>query len=319
MRALTLISFSAALALASAAFFHARRKDHQNHNLKLAFPDGTFSLDEEGYYPPVRAFTAQCSRNKTCERCTPYPTLPPPVFAATSRKRNIVFLGDSVMAQLECDFRMALLESGVTPRPGSDGRSTIYPEIKASTVMYGIGCPWYCGADRLNEQMRILQESVPNSTTHLVFNLGAHYSSVGMLAKDLDSYRFLLLNLTAHSGAKAIVRTNGLTHFDNPTGEWNGRDKDSNFRGDIHRQCSPIKKKVVTLNHRLNELLIQFANELDADVVDITTLSDDFNSHPQSEFDPRTGMEVPTRDCLHLCLNCDMARAWNSMLLMHLR
>lgn len=244
--------------------------------------------------------TVACSRNFTCDKCSPSLLLTPEHFLRAARNTHVVFVGDSVTAQVECDYRQALSD-GEAVAINESSTGAYYPSLSASSRFITIGCPWRC-KNSTNE--RLFLEKTANNlaypTTHVVFNLGSHYS-VGRLKAALDNHREFLLHLK-DKGIKVLIRTLGVTHFPSSSGDYASfPHKSTDYV--CTRARNPMKSIIIPQNTYLTGL----AQNISADIIDITGLSDDHLSHPTL----KNGKY--TRDCRHICQNCGMLRSWNSL------
>ena len=179
---------------------------------------GTFSRTL-GHSPKM------CVRNHTCDTCAPMPTLPAHALAAAVRDKHLQFWGDSVQAQMECDFRYALNAIA----PFTDYHCSLvecgarYPSLNSSVKHVWAGCPHMvttCSPER--HQIHELPEeellAKARGATHIIFNIGAHYEEFEP-TNLLESLRRFHAVFT-RSGAKLIVRSQAETHFPTTDGLW---------------------------------------------------------------------------------------------------
>ena len=244
----------------------------------------------------------QCTRNYICNSCHPAPTLSPLHFVNVSYGKHLVFLGDSVSAQVECDYRQALADGFIFANKVSR-KGAYYSSISASSKYIQIGCPWRCKHNN-SESLYIknLGHVLSNSsTTHIILNIGSHYN-MSLFQSSLPIYKDFLNAMKDH-GIHIIIRTLGFTHFaSSPTGDF--KLKPNNISTRI--KCVPIQNHLDSIIIKQNLLLQELAYNLSVNIMDISGLSDDYMSHATS------------KDCRHLCQNCDMIRAWNSLLLRYI-
>lgn len=214
-------------------------------------------------------------------------------------------MGDSISAELECDYRQAIVDYDIRAL-NETNKGASYPSISSSSRFFTVGCDWYCKNGTYSEALHIkhVEAQVPNSTTHIIFNLGAHYS-YKKLKNSLPIYMKFLKGMH-EKGIRILVRTQGVTHFPSSTGDYY---KPKNYSSPF--KCARATFPQNSIIHKQNELLRGMVQNLSFTVVDITGLSDDPLSHPDFVRDKK-------RDCRHLCQNCDMIRSWNSLMLQHL-
>ena len=145
------------------------------------------------------------------------PVLNASVFAAEMRGVRLQFWGDSVSAQMECDFRGALWQAGVEATGAQvTNMGADYSSLNASVDYVQIGCPWACGG-AVGRNLSQL-ESHARAATHIVFNIGEHYrdSTEKHLIDDIAVFDRVLSN----TNAQLVVRSPNPTHFATSTGKF---------------------------------------------------------------------------------------------------
>lgn len=250
-----------------------------------------------------RNISVPCSRSFTCSHCdTPSPIVPASTIKGYTYNKHVVFMGDSVSAQVECDYRMALHEANATSENGKQTGAE-FPSLNASIEYIKIGCPWYCNKTTGQENRNVgqLVDLVPKRTTHLVFHIGHHYDST-RLKNNIKVYEEFLSDLS-NAGIDVIIRSMNAVHFKTMDGEY---DKNINGCGKTKGIEGPI----------LNIILEQLAQRVGGQYFDIYAVSDDPTVHPDTPMIP-AGINNGSRhiDCRHVCQNCDMLRTWNSLLI----
>ena len=250
-----------------------------------------------------------CSRDMRCKdprTCQRLPILPDASFAKSVHHRNVLFLGDSVSAQMECDLRGRIRRTvGASNVRGLSGSSADFPTINASVRYIGIGCPWFC-TNQSHEVVPTYFQQHVSSATHIVFNIGAHYE--GKHQQLLDKHLQLFAGLLIRSSARLIVRSQSHTHFPTKDGLFQHR---GNGSGDgTYCMAHPAPP---TQLHVTEVALRNFAARMHAGYLDVLGLSDDANAHPIFHATNMTHDRV-MKDCRHFCQDCDSFGAWNSLL-----
>ena len=198
---------------------------------------------------------------------------------------------------------MALHEANVISVGNGKRTGAEFPSLNSSVEYIKIGCPWHCNKTTAHElrSAERLKNLVPNRTTHLVFHLGHHYNAT-RLKINIQVYEEFLSTLSK-SGIHVIIRSMNAVHFKTTDGEYHKNIYIQNINSTI---CS--NKKGVE-GPRLNTILEQLAERVGGKYFDIYAVSDDRTVHPEFNDGKKT------RDCRHVCRNCDMLRTWNSLLI----
>jgi len=276
---------------------------------KQVYFGGERGPDDTGFFfTKPKELSVPCSRNMTCPACSLVPTLPASIFTHVVQNKHILFWGDSVTAQVECDLRAAVVEAGHVEPANQWSKGGDFPSINASTRFVQRGCPWNCAKGSYNETSNIsaLVQDAENAT-HVVFHLGHHYPTKN-LADSVDRlYKPALLALR-NAGKSVIVRSMNTVHFHTPQGTYDSKTYHNNEHSYV---CYGHSPKVGEFS-ALDQVLRKLAVDTGALLLDISGLSDDPHSHAMYH----DGKLV--RDCTHVCSNCDMARSWNSLLLRYL-
>jgi hypothetical protein len=259
--------------------------------------------------------------------------VPPATLAGALRNQRLLFLGDSVMAQLECDLRFALdsvAECWVQPNSycsKSHGQCTeefVYPALNISTRMLGAGCPWHCvkhanGSVKEERALLLTATDILPSATAIVFSLGNHYEDRSRDAFDASLAQFEAALRRAR--LPVAVVSPSATHFATASGSYHGstrstRRASSAARPHERAECRTRAAGARRPDHSAlqDAGLRRLAGRLPRGrYVDVYNLSDDPRQHARWHTSP-DGKVVEVEDCRHFCQNCYMLRAWNTVL-----
>lgn len=259
----------------------------------------------------------QCSRNFRCSNrvCRPImPVLSPSLVLSNVNLTRLVFLGDSVVMQLECDFRRILATAGATYTCGSGGYEYFGPNgFRVSVKAVETGCPRRCRPSTKLAHRHL------SSASHVIFNIGSHYDSSGRslgegrkkapLRPALEEW--VRTELRALKAA-VVFLSQSMPHFATALGEYS---PSLSPRRECTRQLPPTslpRAEVLTRQAarnltRLRELANGARPRGTAAAgavlyVDVLGVSDQPWLHPGRG------------DCLHWCQECTMLHAWNSLI-----
>jgi hypothetical protein len=166
--------------------------------------------------------------------------------------------------------------------------------------------------------VRNITSIVPSGTTHVVFHLGHHYNNIAngtynnyhFQQSIATLYQEALRRLVRQRGVRVVIRSMNTVHFKTLTGEY----EKSASRSHPNSCVAHIANTTAPSNLEKDATLRELAVNVSASFLDVRGLSDDPLSHPgRRQVDGKSVV-----DCLHLCQNCGMLRAWNSLLLRYL-
>ena len=244
-------------------------------------------------------------------------TVPPATLAASLRDQHLLFLGDSVMAQLECDLRFALdsvSECWSRPHPACDTErgqcagEFVYPRLNISTRFLGVGCPWFCDQHNngsVTERRALVLPQAAAGATSVVFNIGNHYAGMkeGFFTESVAQFELGL----RRTRLPVAVISPSATHFATADGSYHGTTASSGGHCQAHAAGAlPTHPQ----EHHLRHLAARLPQ---GRYVDIYRLSDDPRQHSRWHTSADGKLHV-VDDCRHFCQNCFMLRAWNTLL-----
>lgn len=217
----------------------------------------------------------------------------------------MLFLGDSVSAQHECDLRCQL-----APWFVGRGRNEAYHFAGNVTVRYERAGGWdQCGpSSKVTEAMK--------SADLVIFNIGSHFGNVGagshcLLSRLQQSQQEHLDTFyrVRHSQMSAFVlRTQNAFHFNTSDGTYH--------QGSTNGGCVSHSQTTFWADaHRTNvryETDLKFALQNRLVTLDVYNVSDDYRFHPG--LIPQSNRSLDRTDCLHVCQNSRMLNAWNGLL-----
>jgi len=275
----------------------------------------------------------ECSRDYYCppSRCTApqnlsaqytLDTLQDGLFGDINRRRTpiiskIQFWGDSLTAQMECDFRQWQHDYVVQQQQQKKHRNTTTKKKnnnnlsieRIQSTYVQVGCPWHDCTPKAGWGTALTD--MANQADVIVFNIGAHYEFLNATQIEADIFRYepyLRAFLEAPKKPLAIVRSPSPTNFDTPTGlatiemihSLQKLKKEQNLtRDDI---CAPLlTAKMPPIVQHQDVLLRGMADRIGAYYHDVYTIS----LHHWK--DRRAGVS----DCKHYCQSCGIWRAWN--------
>lgn len=265
-----------------------------------------------------------CSRNFSCHgaSCRPnaMPVLPARDFLASVNGKRFVFLGDSVIMQLECDFRQMLANAGekLTFTCGEGGYEYSGPgSFRVSVRAVETGCPRRCRPSAK------LARKYLSSATHAIFNIGSHYDSSGRslgggrtkapLRPALEEW--VRTELRALK-ATIVFLSQPMPHFATASGAYSPAGLS---RRDCVRHLPPsalpsaevlMRQAASNLTHLRGPRASATSEASGARgagggavfYVDVLGMSDQPRLHPGRG------------DCRHWCQECSMLHAWNSLI-----
>jgi hypothetical protein len=272
------------------------------------------------------------NRNYTCDShfCAPMQTVPPATLAGALRNQRLLFLGDSVTVQLECDLRFALdsvAECWVQPNSycsefhGQCTDEFVYPALNISTRMLGVGCPWHCvqhaNGTLEKRALQLTTTGVLLSATAVVFSLGNHYEDWRRDAFDASLAQFEA-GLRRARLPVAVVSPSA-THFATADGSYHGSTSPTASSAAHPHERAECRARAAGAPRPAHSALQdaglrRLAGRLPRGrYVDVYKLSDDPRQHARWHTSP-DGKVAEVGDCRHFCQNCYMLRAWNTVL-----
>jgi len=227
------------------------------------------------------------------------------VSGQSQRRKSIQFWGDSINAQMECDFRQ-WQHDYLSQQQQYSNKNSSYERIKSTFVQ--VGCPWRnCtpatgwGAGLTN---------MARKAHVIVFNIGAHYEFLDAekIENDIRKYEPYLRAFVHEHHGLVIVRSPSPTHFDTPTGLAN-REIIRELRKIKLAQnltnndlCAPLSRMPPVIQHQ-DDMLRAMAHRISAFSEDVYSLSlDHWNDKRE---------DTAASDCKHFCQSCGIWRAWN--------
>ena len=225
--------------------------------------------------------------------------------------RRVLFVGDSVTAQHECDFRCRLAPWFMNAFVDKNG--TKYYRFQSNvTVAYEEAGGWgYCGP---SPQGRTAMQKADL----VIFNIGNHFGSNGAgsmcpastlpswLQQSFDTFRVARRD----EGVAFVFRTQNPYHFNTPNSRYDGNK--------IRPGCVPLVQTSFWADPRNNyeyNAGMTFARRNQLPVLDVFNISNSIYGH---HFHPGTYAKTPGQtvtDCLHICQNSDLLSAWSGDLL----
>ena len=201
-----------------------------------------------------------------------------------NKKKKIVYWGDSITGQHECDMRQWI---STTECVNSSQTEIHFDQI---------GCPWRC-----NLNLAKLRREA-SAADIIIFNIGAHYEDADKMKifyQSLHNLTQLFEKFTAQGGI-AIIRSPSASHFPSKEGLYQ--------KGMNQTKCEPNNGQP-DLVYLQQQALKQFADNVNGVYLDVYKLSDDWTQHANLH------SGIASFDCRHFCSWCPMYRNWNKLIM----
>jgi hypothetical protein len=229
------------------------------------------------------------------ENCLPvdYPMLYPSEIATILINQSLIFLGDSVVAQEECNLRCLLSEyhiNKVVIQYEHNIAISYYKFLGNISIGYrNYGLPWP------NMTLPTLKSVIENSTI-VVLNIGNHYTDALKMTRDL----MILYNVIYHDISPTIrplltFRLQNPVHFPTNTGEYDSAGHYYNCTNITNEQHHKSFRYQTGLN---------FVKKFHIPYYDIVKITNYPHFHPP--------LKVPI-DCLHFAQDTWIITAVNSV------
>lgn len=205
---------------------------------------------------------------------------------------KIVFFGDSVIRQEECNFRCFLSEFylGYEVSPWSDifltDRPPAYHTPRITNLYhYNVSISFFTAGGWALMDPPVGTVEMMENTDLLYMNLGNHYATTSSLKYALEEFWIAYINISPIKRPRLVIRLQNPAHFHSSTGE---------YENDQTGKC--VIDENIPLNHTLSfryKTIKNFVESKNLTYIDVIQMSDSGLLHPRYH-DGKS-----CHDCLH--------------------